>query len=165
MQTRRDYSLSAIQVYRHSSILHSVLSTFLPLTTTQFHSNKVAIEYPFVYFVENSVLKVFNLNTSKVTVSHPLSLPSNSAVHCCYASHSFVVLVLKMDSGYVLNVYQALQTSFSFHSTIQLPGNEYDSCSIQIQETYQGFEVNLITTSKCVTVYTISLSTSKYELV
>lgn len=165
MQKRTSFSMSAILLYRHSSIIHSVLSTILPLSTPSISACNLAVDYPYCYFIESSFLRGFDLENGRLILSQALNLPPSSTVMTCKAGRSILAVLVKHDSRYSLSIYQLQQTSTYFAYSICLPDNTYNDCSIQIQETFQDIEINLVLISKTSTVYNIAFSSKKWYMV
>lgn len=168
VQTRTDYSLTSSVCYRNASLLHSVLSTFLPLSSSSISSRDIAVEYPFIFVIEDKrSIKQINVETNQVvqTILFTPEISAGTMIQQCHADHSILTILTSTNQTYSLHVYQMNQDSGHYHSTISLPHADYSSCSIYITETYQDINIHLVMISKHIMVVTIPLSTQHCDSV
>lgn len=161
IEQRIDYSLHSTKLYQNSSFLHSVISTILPFSSLSFSYQDLAIDYPYIYWIEEKQqVKCFDLRQALVAYSFSLQLPNDSTILTCTTSHSLFLLLLQVNNQSILQVYHLQEHATVLKTSFTLPPADYSSTSFFVTESYQDLSILLLLPSQPLTLLSLSLLSS-----
>ena len=139
-----------------------MISSFLPFTSLSFSYQDLAIDYPYIYWIEEKQqVKCFDLRQASVTYSFSLQLPTESTLLTCITSHSLFLLLIQVNNQSILQVYHLQENTATLKTSYTLPPADYSSTSLFITESYQDLSILLLLRSQPLTLLSLSLSSSQ----